>query len=500
MRPDRSFGLLRLLPALGLALVVQAADPPAIQIDGTFGDWNGLSPVAEDPTGDAGTGNIDFGRLWVTGDRDAVFLRIETGKEVIWQQPPHLEGGHNVQLYIDADANPTTGRRVEGLGAELEIHFGPRAATASLGGSPLGLTLNDLGACSAPTHSGDAFEIRLARTARSGMVDLVGLLGGPRLHLVWRDGTKGDRLPDEGVVAVSPSTLPAEPVVPIPLEREHSGDLRILSHNVWHTNFRKNPGPFRRYLAALCPDVLCFQEVWAWTAEETRAFVASVLDPSPGEAWHASQHEDCVTVSRWPIADGAVLDGNLVSLIELPPSYGHALVVFNAHTPCCDRNRERDVEHDRIAATWRDLLEGTGPFVAPVTAAVVMAGDFNMVGFVRQLRALRDGDIIDNAQFGPDFAPARAAGPLANAPLRHTHTRATYTWRQDDASFAPGKLDYILYSGDVATLARNFALYTPDMPPEDLARYGLEASDSQQASDHLVLVADLRLVAPAGPR
>jgi endonuclease/exonuclease/phosphatase family metal-dependent hydrolase len=185
------------------------------------------------------------------------------------------------------------------------------------------------------------------------------------------------------------------------------------------------------------------------------------------------------------------VDNNLICLIDLPDEIAsNNLVIFNAHTPAGNRDEERDAEHDRIAATWRDMLNGNDrPFAIDPNDAVILCGDFNMVGYRRQLESLRDGDIYDNV-FGPDFAPGRKEGSLVSAPLRHTHSRLTYTWRQDRASYAPGKLDYILFSSDAATLKRNFALWTPDMPEEVLSGHGLLSDDSPTASDHLPLVAD----------
>jgi endonuclease/exonuclease/phosphatase family metal-dependent hydrolase len=136
------------------------------------------------------------------------------------------------------------------------------------------------------------------------------------------------------------------------------------------------------------------------------------------------------------------------------------------------------------------MLNGKGPILIDRDDAVIMCGDFNMVGYRRQLDSLRDGDIFDNESFGPDFAPGRNAGSLVSAPLRHTHSRLTYTWRQDRSNYAPGKLDYILFSSDAAQLKRNFALWTPDMPEDVLKKHGLMPGDSPAASDHLPLVAD----------
>jgi hypothetical protein len=114
-----------------------------------------------------------------------------------------------------------------------------------------------------------------------------------------------------------------------------------------------------------------------------------------------------------------------------------------------------------------------------------------MVGFARQLYSLRDGDIYDNERFGPDFNPD-SLGSLVSAPLRHTHSREAYSWRDDSDVYPPGKLDYILFGPSRAKLKNNFTLYTPDIPEPILRQHGLKRDDSL-ASDHLVLVADFEL-------
>lgn len=127
-----------------------------------------------------------------------------------------------------------------------------------------------------------------------------------------------------------------------------------------------------------------------------------------------------------------------------------------------------------------------------------MVGDFNMVGYVRQLETLRDGTFINEATYGPNFSPARERGSLTSAPLRHTHTREAFTWQNPNGSFAPGKLDFILVGEDAATLKKSYCLYTRDIPNDVLTEYGLYSSDSV-ASDHVPAIADLEFVPEPAP-
>ena len=66
------------------------------------------------------------------------------------------------------------------------------------------------------------------------------------------------------------------------------------------------------------PDIVACQELTAWNAEQAREFVESVLSPDGEIAWEARQQFDTITVSAFPILGWAPIDGNLVTLIDLP--------------------------------------------------------------------------------------------------------------------------------------------------------------------------------------
>jgi endonuclease/exonuclease/phosphatase family metal-dependent hydrolase len=145
-----------------------------------------------------------------------------------------------------------------------------------------------------------------------------------------------------------------------------------------------------------------------------------------------------------------------------------------------------------IAATWRDLLAGQGPFPIAVEDAVVILGDFNFVGFRPQLRAIRRGAFIDPDK-GPDFAPGRSKGSLAVARGRRTHANTVTTWRRKASSFAPGRLDFIFFSSDALRQVKSFSLDTAEMPPAFRREQNLRYGDSVWISDHLPVVVDFDL-------
>lgn len=462
---------------------------PAI-VDGDFADWNGSLALFTDETGDGSIEGIDLGRLWIGEDGKHLLFRLEVGRETIWQNGPFRPAGNDLRLYLDSDSSIKTGQVIGGIGADLEIQFGGKRALVWATSGPREVSLNSLGLRVAPTHSGDAFEISLP-------LELLSLIDGSevesredRISFFFQDSPGGDRLPDRGALTCRLLYRPADAVTAIDIDRQNEMDVRVLSHNVLRTGLALQPEPYQRYLKALQPDIINFQEVWDWNEADALRFLRSTLGLSEADKWFAAKVDDCLTLSRWPILERSQVDGNLIVLIDLPDNVSERnLVVFNAHTPCCGNDPGRDLEHDHMAATWRGLLEGKGPFPIDTGNPLVLTGDLNMVGFRRQLETLRDGRIIDSNTFGPDFSPGRREGPLVSAPLRHTHSRDIYTWRNDQEDFLPGKLDYILFTSDSARLKRNFTLYTPEVPASTLKDWGLGRNDSL-CSDHLVLVAD----------
>jgi hypothetical protein len=441
-------------------------------------------------------GEIDFREIKVFSDDRQLYLMIDLGRETIWQNGSHLPAGNSVRINLksgepkarERDPGGSPESRPPGTyGTEFEVHLGARQAFLFRNQEQVALSVNEVGLVVAPTCSSAKFEILLPRSVRPGFQETVPVLVGPEVRFFVEEDVGGDRVPDRGRIDYRLSNEPPPELNPIPLPRFEKQDLRVLCHNVCFTGMANRPEPFQRYLAALQPDIVCFQEVYEWSKEEVAGFLRSVL----GGRWYAAGEGECVTASRFPITDQVSLPGSLVTRVELPRDLASAgLLIFNAHSPCCGDNAGREYVHDLMASSLRDLLEGKGLFPVNQRDTILMLGDFNMVGFQHQLRSIRDGDIFDNGRFGPDFSPARDYGSLTAVLPRHTHTRQYYTWRADASPLAPGKLDYVFFSDDTASLKNSFVLWTPEMPEKILEGSGLHKSDSPESSDHLVLVAD----------
>jgi hypothetical protein len=481
------------LASLSAPTSVLAGTALPITPDGFFADWKQTQPLHSDPVGDVSSGSIDLGQLFMANDNEALFLRFEVGRETLLQNGPGEAVGNNMRLLLDLDGSSGTGNPIEGLGAEVEIRFGSRTLQVfNAAGVPTDWNPEPLGIMGLPTHSENVFEVRIPFAAAQSQAIVDHLTSGGAIALVLEQ-VNGDRLPDSGTIEYVASTTAVKPVKPIKLPKKREKYFRLLTMNVERTNIEREQEVFIRILRAATPDVIAFQEIYEWTAEGTRRLVEEALPLEDDRRWEAFQVEDTVTVSSYPIVSAAGVDDNQVVHIDLPnEATVHDLVLFNAHTPCCSNNAQRDYEHDRLMVTWRELLEGRGPFPIQFKDFVIITGDLNMVGYRRQLDVLLRGEFIDSNN-GPNFAPGRAKGSLKSAKLRHTHSRLVTTWRSDTSAYAPGKLDFIIYSKDVARLKRNYVIDTAEMPDDILELHGLELDDSLIASDHLAMVADFKI-------
>ena len=486
LRPGRVASLL-LLPALLVPAVVRAESAP-IFLDGAFSDWTG--PIEHvDPAGDGGTGT-DFRELDLANDADWLFVRFQTTIEV------GLQATNNLYLYLDSDMNAGTGLAVGGIGAELQWSFGTRTGCFQPPGSGTCATIGQsaIRLRMLPSFTANTFELAIARNA---LPNGNPLFGGATFRLLLRDAVGGDLAPNAGGLVYTFDATPVSPPAPIAFGRQSVGDVRIMTWNVPFlesgTGFNPAVTPaLGRVLNALTPDVICFQEVYTPTADAVRGLVESLL-PASGP-WQAAKQMDCIVVSRFPLLQSWALDGNLAARLGTAAPLGTDLLLVSAHLPCCTSDAGRQAEADRIMSFFRDAKTAGGLVDVPSGTAFVIAGDLNLVGFVQQLRTLLQGDIVNNATFGPDFAPDWDGGPLTDVISSQTERRFAYTWRDDPGSFAPGRLDFVIFNDSALRLRNHYVVYSPEMSAAQLLATGLQTGDVTTVSDHLPQAADFRAV------
>lgn len=477
---------------LGSALAL-AVEPPLV-IDGVFADWEGALPTEADASRDT-RGAIDLGRLWLAHDDRHLFVRFETGADLVLQEQSGLV------LLVDGDDDPRTGRRAGAIGADLEWDFGARAGRVVTSAGAVTIGQAELGLVVLPSHASAAFELSLPRTARpAGRA----LFAGPRIRLRLEDRSGGDSLPDGDGGALYDLGGPARhPPPPLAAARAPGRSLRIVAWSLEHDALfdAVRQQAIGRILRALAPDVLGLQEIYDHDAADVTLALAK-LDASDAPAWHAEKHGmDLVVATRLPIEAGRLVhafeDYGAVAawLVDSRRVLGRPLLLVLSHLTCCrggpsptpDEKRQRSA--DATAAFLRDARHSGGMLAGNPDAALVVAGDLNMVGEVAPLLTLLNGTIADRQGFGTGRPPGPDGLPLRDLVLRHTHAPHASTWRKAASKFPPSRLDFALTTGSQA--ASGFVFDSAGLPELARAALGVQATDSEVASDHLPLVVDV---------
>lgn len=439
----------KIFPTVAVAMALLLAPPIQAQtiiVDGLFDDWQERKPIHADPTGDAGSDHetIDFGRLWIAHDADALYIRLELGREVGLQE-------NGTGVYLDVDTN-------DDGAADISWDFSARKGSESL---------RTLGLAVAPTVTSDEFEIVISRAAL-GTAPKFSFSSG-------RKAGQGDRLPDKGSVVYNlNNALP--PAQPIALGKQDPNHLRFLSYNTNNRLFEElRRAPYGRILAAVQPDVVVLQEIRSHTSQATIDYLAPLLPEN--ETWYHERvgGEASVVLSPFPILQTHPLGDSGAFLLDTRERYGKPLVLIALSMPCCGNHKPRQKEVEQIQAFIQGVQKGDGPFSVPAQSPILLIGDANLVGPRSQQAALIAG---------PDWD----GSPMIDLVPRHTHRPLTFTWFGRD--YLPGRLDYAIYSDSVMTAGNHYVLFTPHMPAATRERHGLREDDVLVATDHLPLVAD----------
>lgn len=471
-----------------IALLISADVSSQIAIDGGFDDWALSDLLYTDALGDDGNSGIDLGELYVSSTSDYLFVSIEVGKEINFQD------NNSLVLYIDTDDDKETGRLIQGIGADLEFRFGDRTGTFRAPGISTQIRHADIGYFFGPTVTSDRFEFIIDRNKSFAGNQL--LPPGTIKIIIQDSNFNGDRLPDQsgGVEFTLEEKL--EYYADYRLTRPSYAKYRVMSYNAFFDNIFEPSvqDEFERILKATKPDIIGFQEIYDRTSSQVAALIEQWL-PDEGPWYHAQQGPDIHCISRFPIEDSYRIagvsssQGNGAFLVDLP-DVDEPLLLVNAHTPCCEDDAGREKEFDAIMSFIRDAQRGDGDLQLTNKSPIVILGDMNMVGRSRQLRTLLEGDIVSESTYGPDFDPDWDGTSLDDAMPRTTGLPATYTWYKSASSFAPGRLDFMVYTGSVLDLDNSYALETSTLPQDTLDAYGLRKNDVSFASDHLPLIAD----------
>ncbi len=530
----------RALAVVGCLLAACRGEPAAeapIQTDGQLDEW-GSALRHEAPQERMGEAPVSVRAIRVADDPVALHLALELDRSINVQG---LRGA--LLLALDADGDPASGSTAFGRsgvdvvlsftrllrddgapGAGLSIAQGVGAWRPDPTRPDEALTPSDeldgyaLGLGFEPRHASDRIEIRLDKRslAALGEAGSASAVGGTVVVVdsagrVARVGPGFDhRLRARRAL---PSRAPGIP------EPASPPGLRLVSWNVSRDNMLVRPEPFRRILAALAPDVVLLDEVPAAAREAD----VRVLLPDPRDgSWSThlgtsgSRQRGAIAVRR-----GVLLGVAELARVALPDSVrahlgrpasadleevradlagagvpvagawleveGRLVLLATLDLVCC--GNAADAPEDRIRRIQADAIhEALRRALAsrPGVAAVVVGGDFNLVGSTAPLDIARRG--LDPA-----------SGDLVSARALQLDGTTTATWTGFRGPFPPGRLDYVLFSPSALQADRAFVFETGDLSPEELAARALVATDSDRASDHRPIVVDFAWRGPPRP-
>ena len=246
-------------------------------------------------------------------------------------------------------------------------------------------------------------------------------------------------------------------------------------------------------MRALDADLVCLQEYTSTPAGAAALFDA--LRPlRAGRRWQAFNALGNVMLSRYPLVERSARTlrsrvsqrAHAIARIDLPDSIAPVdPVAVCTHLQSGGGVANAGFRQRHSETILRDVekqLRRSG-----VAVPLIVMGDLNAV----------DGTVPHLLSRSPDisFVPALAdARPLHNAvgPER-------YTWRDDAQRYAPGVLDYILFSESAFTVRNAFVLNTASLEDTALLAFGLRRADSLRDArrglhDHLPIVVDLEAV------
>jgi exonuclease III len=457
-----------------------------IFLDGRTDDWNFPVPTYIDSEND---GNVfDFKYVSVTNDEQFLFVRLKITPFF------KLVEENQISVYIDGDSNSSTGFPINGIGAELRFDFGMRSGINYHNGATQ-FFHPDIQFRSMPTVTDTTFELAIGRQF------IPPANGTGTIKLFFIDGdSNGDWMPNGGeTFEYTFDDTPTTSLIPTELSREDTSLLRVMNWNVLYDGLLdpQRDDSFERILQAVNPDIICFNEFFNSSGTQVKNAINQMLPLPGGASWYAVKLDaGNVTVSKYPITQSWFVypDHRITaSLINLPTWFEKDILVVNSHYKCCggisnDETRQREAD-----ATVEFILDAKTPggvIDLPSETPFIILGDLNLVGDRQQLITLITGEIINTQLFGNGEPPDWDNTDLEDILSQQSDKRTSYTWRNDESSFPPGRLDFQIYSNSVITAKKNYVIQTEVMSQDRLNQYGFQLLDTRTASDHFPKITD----------
>ncbi len=471
LRPPVSYANDMIHPTL-IVLCSVAADPSPMVLDGHFNDWT--VPISEHKT-PAVSG---------CGTSQDVYLQL-----LLDGPPVNLQGLDTpLTLSLDWDSNAATGNKT---GHDVSIIFSPGSGRNARGvqvgpASGPGGSWDTLDFIFAPTTASNRYELRLPRTLSlsSGTVTASDSVG-------WTlsNGTSG-------TASTQPDRQAPERALTGALAAAASDDIRVVTWNLVFGNVLHESETVTRLLSAIKPHVLLLQEI---ESDQRAADILAVLRAAmPGERWTLRlgpvggriRSGIATRLTAWDVPafqrlsrkDSPRSAVRAAALIVAGPGSAKTLCV-STHLKCCgvagspeDMKRIGEVE-----AIRRGIETASSDPTGPSFDAVMIGGDMNLVGSTLPMDLLiKDGQALVGGR-----------GDLLIAEALQPDGRGMQTWQEDDNSYSPGRLDWIVFGGKNLAASQAIVLDTLDLDAAQLTAMSLKRTDTETASDHLPVVVDL---------
>lgn len=456
-----------------------------IAIDGKYDDWK-LEDLQVTEVGD--DSNLDITNVWVSNDEYFLYIRIDTDREF------DIQDSENISIYIDADNNASTGFGINGIGSEITYYFGNRQGFLNYPNDFIQVNHAALGMIALPTVTSSTFELIFKRNPSSFLGE-ISMSNTIRISI--ENGSSGDKVPNTSGGFEYTMQENATFEDNFTFEKQNANHTRFMTYNILRDGFQETDQKphLEAVIKAINPDVIAFQEIYDTPLSSIRDFLNNALPNISGKSWEfAKEGPDVVVFTRGIMEASDEIDGNGVFLLYDEAGL-NPLIVYNAHFPCCDNDAGRQAEIDQLMAVVRDKESASEiNFSYPENAPVIITGDFNLVGESQNYTTLITGDIDNESAYGFDFAPDWDGSVLEDAEPYVTGFPSNYTWRNDDSSYNPGKLDFMIYSGSVMTKKNGFVLATEFLNDSVLNALNLMSTSTSLASDHLPVVVDFSLM------
>ena len=492
-----------------------------IHLDGHFDDWTRV-PVWSQAA--ASSGPLEA--AWATDDAQWWYLSFSVRDSVSHSGMPGT-----LHLLIDADDRTQTGGMVfdaalglAGVDVALDLSrsdktqgngVGAGAAVRTVGPTGLGAyrSAYDLEVVALPSWSATRFELRIAR---GGTLDGFAPLGrAVRARLVF-ESTSGaiTALPAARYTFATPLDARARTPLVSAIPSTANGAVRVVQWNVSEGSFR-SPANHAALLAAVQPDVILLDEAYAETSDATLAEFFARNELAALGRWRfvysrsgGRQHTVVATRDRdiRPAASMVRVEypaGVLDSVRAILPAAAQRLFDIEATAQLSSTGAWISIDGIETLFVPLDLQSG-GFFrnaqdqlrvlqsrairaalqreraSRPTRSALVIAGDFNAIGSYESIYTLQQGLDLDGSN-------------LALSDASRLGERSLVTWTDPTVGqFLPSRLDLTLYSDAAFERTGGFTFSSADLSPAFAASLGLTRETSAHASDHLIVVTDLR--------